>query len=186
MAPPVTYNDSEATCHKTTVAEVVVGALATTRPGSGGRFPLPAFETIHPLPAFETIHRNLAAAFPAEGRPLRRTHGRTRMTKLCEQPSSAAPREDAPGLMLAALCACALAQGIAVITVTYDGYGDEGQIQDVTLGGAMNEVSQIADEMAMPEVACASWAVPYRGDATPIETTFKVAIDDLALEMLSR
>ena len=57
MAPPVTYNDSEAICHKTTVPEVVVGALATTRPGSGGRFP---------LPAFKTIHRNLAAAFPAE------------------------------------------------------------------------------------------------------------------------
>ncbi len=107
------------------------------------------------------------------------------MTTLCEQPPSTAPREDAPGLMLAALRACALAQGIAVITVTYDGYGDEGQIQDVTLAGATNEETQIADEMAMPEVACTSWAVPYRGDATPIETTFKAAIDDLALEMLA-
>ena len=57
MAPPVTYDDAEATCHKTDVADVVVGALATTRPDGTGRFP---------LPTFATIHTNLSAAFPAE------------------------------------------------------------------------------------------------------------------------
>lgn len=57
MAPPVTYDDAEAVRHKTTVEEVVVGALQTTRPDARGNFP---------LPAFAAIHRNLTAAFPHE------------------------------------------------------------------------------------------------------------------------
>ena len=57
MAPPVTYDDAEAIRHKADLAEVVIGALATTRPDRTGCFP---------LPAFETIHRNLTEAFPAE------------------------------------------------------------------------------------------------------------------------
>ena len=57
MAPPVTYEDAEATCHKADVAEIVIGALATTRPDGSGRFP---------LPEFARIHTNLSEALPAE------------------------------------------------------------------------------------------------------------------------
>lgn len=56
MAAPVTYEGAVATLHKRSVADVVFGALLTTRPAIGGRFP---------LPAFATIHANLSAAFPA-------------------------------------------------------------------------------------------------------------------------
>ena len=57
MAPPVTYDDAEAVCHKASIADVVLGALQTTRPDARGNFP---------LPAFATIHRNLSVAYPDE------------------------------------------------------------------------------------------------------------------------
>ncbi|WP_066119395.1 hypothetical protein [Blastomonas sp. CCH9-A1] len=57
MAPPVTYDDAEAVCHKASIADVVLGALQTTRPDARGNFP---------LPAFAIIHRNLSAAYPDE------------------------------------------------------------------------------------------------------------------------
>lgn len=55
MAPPITYDDAEAIFEKDDVAGVVLGALMTTRPDDRGRFP---------IPAFATLHGNLTAAFP--------------------------------------------------------------------------------------------------------------------------
>ena len=55
MAPPITYDDGEATFEKASVPDIVLGALMTTRPDDRGRFP---------IPAFAKLHANLTAAFP--------------------------------------------------------------------------------------------------------------------------
>ena len=96
-----------------------------------------------------------------------------------------APRDDAPSLMLAAVCAAAVLNGINTIVVTYDGCGDEGQIHSIVLQGPADE-DGTAPELAMPEMPCASWSVPFRGDAFEVDTTFAQAIDDLGLEMLAQ
>ena len=110
------------------------------------------------------------------------------MTTLVDTPVAArtAPRGEAPSLMLAAICAIAAHHGIRTITVAYDGYGDEGQIETVTLQGEPDEETQLAPEIAMPDDPCTSWAVPYQGDASEVETTFARAIDDLGYEMLAQ
>lgn len=46
------------------------------------------------------------------------------MTTLAESNTATAARDDAPKLMLAAICACAKLHGIATITISYDGSGD--------------------------------------------------------------
>ena len=96
-----------------------------------------------------------------------------------------APREDAPSLMLAAVCAAAVLKGISTIVVTYDGCGDEGQVHSIVLQGPADE-DGTAPELAMPEMPCTSWSVPFRGDAFEVDTTFAQAIDDLGLEMLAQ
>ena len=108
------------------------------------------------------------------------------MTTLCT-PTAAetTPRETALPLMLAAVCTVAAAHGIATITVNYDGYGDEGHIGDVLLQGEADEETLLVPEIEMPDAACSSWSIPYRGDATRVDTTLKDAVDDLALEMLT-
>lgn len=50
------------------------------------------------------------------------------------QPADAS-REDAPRLMLGAVCACAKTHGIATITVTYEGSGHEGGVENIILAG---------------------------------------------------
>lgn len=97
-----------------------------------------------------------------------------------------APRDDAPSLMLAAVCAVAALQGISTIVVTYDGCGDEGQIHNIVLQGPAADDDGTAPELPMPDVPCTSWSVPFRGDAFEVDTTFAQAIDDLGLEMLAQ
>lgn len=96
-----------------------------------------------------------------------------------------APRDDAPSLMLAAVCAVAVLNGISTIVVTYDGCGDEGQIHSIVLQGPADH-DGTAPELPMPEMPCTSWSVPFRGDAFEVDTTFAQAIDDLGLEMLAQ
>lgn len=72
------------------------------------------------------------------------------MTTLAESNTATAARDDAPKLMLAAICACAKLHGIATITISYDGSGDEGAIDGVTLTGTTGEEGQQAPEIAMP------------------------------------
>ena len=55
--PPVTYDDGVATVVRDDPAEIVIGALTTTRPEADGRFP---------VADFATLHANLARAFPRE------------------------------------------------------------------------------------------------------------------------
>ncbi len=95
-------------------------------------------------------------------------------------------REKAPKLMLAAICACAKLHGIATITISYDGSGDDGAIDAVTLTGPRGEEGQPAPEIAMPDVPCSTWTVPYRGDAVAIESTFESALDDLGYELIAQ
>ena len=96
-----------------------------------------------------------------------------------------APRDDAPSLMLAAVCAVAVLNGISTIVVTYDGCGDEGQIHSIVLQGPADH-DGTASELPVPEMPCTSWSVPFRGDAFEVDTTFAQAIDDLGLEMLAQ
>lgn len=57
LAPPISYEGSVATIHRSDVTEVVIGALQTTRPGPDGTFS---------VADFERLHTNLATAFPDE------------------------------------------------------------------------------------------------------------------------
>jgi hypothetical protein len=99
--------------------------------------------------------------------------------------TASAPRANAPRLMLAAVCDCARAYDIATITITYDGAGDEGQIDRVSLAGPHAD-GEAAPEIAMPHVQCTSWTVPYRGDVSEIETSFESAIEDLGYEFIAQ
>lgn len=108
------------------------------------------------------------------------------MTTLVESDRATIGRKEAPKLMLAAICACAKLHGIATITISYDGSGDEGAIDGVTLTGTAGEEGQQAPEIAMPNVPCSTWTVPYRGDAVAIESTFESALDDLGYELIAQ
>ena len=44
-------------------------------------------------------------------------------------------------LMLAELCACLSRHAIASVTITYDGYGDEGQIEETELKDTSGELA---------------------------------------------
>lgn len=108
------------------------------------------------------------------------------MTGTANPQTATAPRADAPRLMLAAVCDCARAYDIATITITYDGAGDEGQIDHVSLAGPQPADDGAAPEIAMPHVQCTSWSVPYRGDASEIETSFESAVEDLGYEFIAQ
>lgn len=108
------------------------------------------------------------------------------MKTLTEAQTATIARESAPQMMLAAICACAKLHGIATITISYDGHGDEGGIDGVTLNGPAREDGQPAPEMAMPDMPCSTWTVPYRGDAFAVETTFESALDDLGYELIAQ
>lgn len=66
FTPPVTYDGVVATVPRSDPAELMIGALLTTRPNPDGRFA---------IPAFETIHGNLAAAFPEHAEIARKRIG---------------------------------------------------------------------------------------------------------------
>lgn len=108
------------------------------------------------------------------------------MTRLSEPHVVAPTRSDAPRMMLAAVCACAKAHGIATITIGYDGSGDEGAIDAVTLCGPADDGNDSAPEMCMPDVRLSTWTIPFRGDAFEIETTLESAIDDLGYELIAQ
>lgn len=91
----------------------------------------------------------------------------------------AVPRGDVPSLMLRELCRVLGPLGITTVTIAYDGYGDEGQIETIDLRDADNV------EQPMPEGECASWSVPWKGDATAITGTIASAIEDFGYEMLA-
>ena len=78
------------------------------------------------------------------------------MTTVSEARPGTTPRADAPKLMLAAICACAKQNGIATITISYDGHGDEGGIDGIKLVGPVNDASE-ATEIAMPDMPCSTW-----------------------------
>ena len=108
------------------------------------------------------------------------------MTTLAKSGAATIAREAAPKLMLAAICACAKLHGIATITISYHGHGDEGAIDGVTLAGPASQEGQPAPEIAMPDMPCSTWTVPYRGDAFAVETAFESALDDLGYELMAQ
>ena len=57
FTPPVAYRGSTGHADRHDVAEIVVGALQTTRPDFDGRYP---------VADFAVLHANLRAGFPAE------------------------------------------------------------------------------------------------------------------------
>jgi len=62
FTPPVTYAGKVATIERAEHAELVIGALLTTRPSPDGTFP---------VADFATLHGNLAAAFPEQAEAAR-------------------------------------------------------------------------------------------------------------------
>ncbi|WP_066526180.1 DUF6878 family protein, partial [Erythrobacter sp. CCH5-A1] len=108
------------------------------------------------------------------------------MTTIAESSAATIAREDAPKLMLAAICACAKLHGITTITISYDGHGDEGGIDGMTLNGPAREDGRAAPEIEMPDMPCSTWTVPYRGDAFAVETTFESALNDLGYELIAQ
>ena len=91
----------------------------------------------------------------------------------------AVPRDEVPGLMLRELCNVLGPLGIASVTIAYDGYGDEGQIETIGLRDFAEA------EQPVPEGECASWSVPWKGDATAVTSTIASAIEDFGYEMLA-
>lgn len=57
ITPPVSYEGTLATIAHRDRAELIIGALQTTRPDADGSFP---------LAGFVVLHRHLSEAFPAE------------------------------------------------------------------------------------------------------------------------
>lgn len=57
FAPPVIYDDGTPIVPRRDPAEIIIGALQTTRPAPDGSFP---------VADFETLHTNLCAAFPEQ------------------------------------------------------------------------------------------------------------------------
>ena len=108
------------------------------------------------------------------------------MTALEKSGHQTIGREEAPKLMLAAICACAKLHGIATITISYDGSGDEGGINQVTLRGRADEADPSLGEIAMPEVSCSTWTTPFEGDAIAVDSTFENALDDLGYELIAQ
>lgn len=108
------------------------------------------------------------------------------MTTLTEAQTATIARESAPQMMLAAICACAKLHGIATITIGYEGSRDEGGINQVALRGRADEEGQTAPDIAMPEVPCVTWTIPYEGDACAIDSTFESALDDLGYELIAQ
>lgn len=108
------------------------------------------------------------------------------MKTLTEAQTATIARESAPQMMLAAICACAKLHGIATITIGYEGSGDEGGINQVTLRGRANGEGQTAPDITMPEVPCSTWVIPYDGDACATNSTFESALDDLGYELIAQ
>ena len=102
------------------------------------------------------------------------------MTTDCTNPptAQAVSREDVPALMLRELCNVLGLLGIASVTIAYDGYGDEGQIETI----ALRDFAEA--EQPVPEGECASWSVPWKGDAIEVTATIASAIEDFGYEML--
>ena len=95
------------------------------------------------------------------------------------QTQAAAPPELAIRLMLGEICAVLTPLGIANVTISYDGAGDEGQIENTVLIDPDN------NQADMPEGNCRSWEIAYRGD--PVEQTVSIAdaIEAFGNEMLA-
>lgn len=64
FAPPVRYDDEAGITIERDLGAVIQGALATTRPTSGGRFP---------IPDFAVLHANLQRVFPEHAEAYRRS-----------------------------------------------------------------------------------------------------------------
>lgn len=88
-------------------------------------------------------------------------------------------RDDVPALMLRELCGVLGPLGIASITIAYDGYGDEGQIESIDLRDSTN------GQQPMPDGDCRSWNVPWKGDPTELTGTIASALEDFGYEMLA-
>lgn len=73
-----------------------------------------------------------------------------------------------------------VAAGIASVTIAYDGYGDEGQIERV----AAFDVAGI--ESPIPAVACPRHDSRFCGGVTTSEAMLADALDTLGYEVLAR
>lgn len=181
FAPPVVYDGVVGTAPRTDLAEIVIGALATTRPAWDGSFP---------LAEFATLHANLAAAFPAEAatfaervRVLAPAVATTRDPRFTD--AAGAPLEGmalSRAVAAAAVAAAAPileAHGIARIVIAYDGGGDSGQINEVA--------AEAADggSVALPAVGCERFATGYDGSVVVDVTSLEAALEEIGTEALA-
>ena len=176
---PFTYCDGIARWHKRTASDVVFGVLMSTRPDDDGQFR---------IPAFATIHANLIGCLRGRGRALCRTARENSHDDGGRNPAMQQSRaKNAPKLMLAAICACAKLHGIATITISYDGHGDEGAIDGVTLTGPTGQEGQPAPrKLRCPTCHARHGPFPTSGDPFAVETTFESALDDLGYELIAQ
>lgn len=94
-------------------------------------------------------------------------------------PATTIAHADVSRCMLAALCAALKQHGVVRAVITYDGYGDEGQIESVS-------TFDDAGEVTVPVTDCQSWDVPWRGEPVERIVTLSTALENFGYEMLAR
>lgn len=180
FTPPVAYRGSTGHADRHDVAEIVVGALQTTRPDFDGRYP---------VADFAVLHANLRAGFPAEAA----LYDDRRQGVAPEPASSVDPRfRDEAGVPLAgialarAVCQAAIAAaaphlaavGAVRVVIRYDGGGDEGQINEVTAEAADGA------PVDLPEVACERFRTGYDGRVSIDVNSLANALEEIGYEAL--
>ena len=181
FAPPVTYRGSIGYAARTDLAEIVVGALATTRPDYHGHFP---------IASSAQLHANLRAGYPTEAA----IYDERRCGVTSEPGAPVDPRfrdsGDIPlsGVELAqAVCQAAIAAvaphleaiSAATVTINYDGGGDEGQINQVSAEAADGT------PVALPEIACERFRTGYDGRVSVDVTSLEAALEEIGCEALA-
>ena len=81
-------------------------------------------------------------------------------------------------LSLATLCPILRAHGITEATIDYDGYGDEGQVNDILL----HDVDR--KPVAMPAARCAAYHLTQLGALESEEASLEQALDRFTTEAL--
>ena len=79
---------------------------------------------------------------------------------------------------LASICPLLNEAAIGTVVIEYDGYGDEGQVNDIVLKNVAGS------DAPMPQVRCQSYWLTFQGQIAAEETTMAQALDRFATEAL--
>lgn len=179
FSPPINYCGAAGHAPRD-LAEIVVGALATTRPDFDGRYP---------LAEFAALHRNLRAAYPAEAESFDvriRASVPARVMPVDPRLFDEAGTPLPDTALARAVCRAAIdaaaphldVAGIAQVVIDYNGGGDEGQINDVTAEAADGT------SVSLPTVACERFTTGYDGRVTSDVTSLEAALEAIGTEAL--